>query len=66
MDRNWTLREVQVAFNEVDCLFFSCFESWLRMIGQGPTYRSMASCTFEECTESFWAKQWTFGRYYGG
>jgi hypothetical protein len=27
MDRNWTLREVQVAFNEVDCLFFSCFES---------------------------------------
>ena len=27
MDRNWALREVQLAFNEVDCLFFSHFES---------------------------------------
>jgi len=27
MDRNWALREVQLAFNEVDCLFCSCSES---------------------------------------
>jgi len=27
MDRKLALREVQLAFNEVDCLFFSCFES---------------------------------------
>jgi len=27
MDRNWALREVQLAFGEVDRLFCSCFES---------------------------------------
>jgi len=27
MDRSWALREVQLAFDEVDRLFFSCFES---------------------------------------
>ena len=27
MDRNWALREVQLAFDEVDRLFFSAFES---------------------------------------
>jgi len=27
MDRNWALREVQLAFDEVDRLFCSCFES---------------------------------------
>jgi len=27
MDRNWALRDVQLAFDEVDCLFCSCFES---------------------------------------
>jgi len=27
MDRNWALREVQLAFDEVDCLFGSRFES---------------------------------------
>jgi len=27
MDRNWALREVQLAINEVDILFFSYFES---------------------------------------
>ena len=26
MDRNWALREVQLAFDEVDHLFFSTFE----------------------------------------
>jgi len=27
MDRNWDLREVQLAFDEVNRLFISCFES---------------------------------------
>jgi len=27
MDRNWALREVQLAFDEVDRLFYSRFES---------------------------------------
>jgi len=27
MDRHWALGEVQLAFDEVDCLFFSAFES---------------------------------------
>jgi len=27
MDQIWTLREVQLAFDEVDRLFYSCFES---------------------------------------
>jgi len=27
MDQNWALREVQLAFDEVDHLFYSCFES---------------------------------------
>jgi len=47
MDRNSALREVQLAFDEVDRLFCSCFESQLKMIGQGPTYWSKASRTFE-------------------
>jgi len=33
MDQNRALREVQLAFDEVDRLFFSSFESWIRMIG---------------------------------
>jgi len=41
------LREVQLTFNEVDRLFVSHFEIQLRMIGQGPTYWSKASQTFE-------------------
>jgi len=27
MDRNWALRDVQLTFDEVDRLFFSCFET---------------------------------------
>jgi len=33
MDPNWALREVQLAFDEVDRLFFSSLESKSRMIG---------------------------------
>jgi len=47
MDRNWALHEVQLAFDEVDRLFCFCFESKSSMIGQGPTYWSKASRTFE-------------------
>jgi hypothetical protein len=53
LDRNWALREVQLAFDEVDRLLCSCFESYLRMIGQGPTYWSKASRTFEGRAGSF-------------
>jgi hypothetical protein len=47
MDRKCDLREVQLAFDEINSLFFSNFESSLRITGQGSAYRSMASWTFE-------------------
>jgi len=47
MDGNWALREVQLAFDEVDGPFFSYFQSILRITGQGLAYRSIASRTFE-------------------
>jgi hypothetical protein len=48
MDQNWTLHEVQLAFDVVDRLFRSRFESYLSMIGQGPTYLSKAGRKYEE------------------
>jgi len=66
MDRNWALREVQLAFDEVDSLFIYRFESWLKVIGQEPTYGNKASCTFERCAGSFWAHHRPFARYYDG
>jgi hypothetical protein len=33
LDRNWALHEVQLAFDEVNLLFFFPFESELRMLG---------------------------------
>jgi hypothetical protein len=47
MDRNWALREVQLAFNEVVSAFFSYFKSSLRITGQGSTYASTANRIFE-------------------
>jgi len=47
MDRNWEWSEVQLASNEVVCLFFSAFERELLMIHQGPTHWSEASLIFE-------------------
>jgi len=47
MDRNWALREVQLAFDEVDSPFFSYFECSLRITGQWSAYGSTASWTFE-------------------
>jgi hypothetical protein len=35
MDRNWAWREVQLAFDEVDSLIFSYFQSSSRITGQG-------------------------------
>jgi hypothetical protein len=47
MDRNWALREVQLAFDEVDSPIFSNFKTSLRITGQGSAYRRTASRTFE-------------------
>ena len=47
MDQNWALREVQHAFNEVEHLFCSCFESGSMIKGQGPTYWSKVNRTLE-------------------
>jgi len=64
MDWNYTLREVQLAFNEVDRRFFSRFESYLRMICQGRTYWSNASRTIEGRAWSFYAYRRPFAWYY--
>jgi len=47
MDQNWVLREVQLAFDDVDSAFFFYFEISLRITCEGSTYSSMASWTFE-------------------
>jgi hypothetical protein len=47
MDRNWALRVVQLAFDEVDRPIFSYFESSLRITGQGTAYGRTSSRTFE-------------------
>jgi hypothetical protein len=47
MHRNWGSGEVQLAWDEVDHLFIAVFESYLRMIGKGPTYGKNDSRTFE-------------------
>jgi len=47
MDRNWALREVQLAFDEVDSPIFSYFESSIRITGQGSAYGSTSSRTYE-------------------
>jgi hypothetical protein len=53
MDRNWALREVQLAFDEVDSVIFSYFESSSRITGQGSAYGSTSSQTFERSPWSF-------------
>jgi hypothetical protein len=47
MDRNWPLREVQLAFNEVDSPILPYFESSLGITGQGSANWSTSSRTFE-------------------
>jgi hypothetical protein len=58
------LREVQLDFDEVDHLIVSRFKSYLRIIGQGPTYWRMARITFEGSGGSFRAHQRPFAQYY--
>jgi hypothetical protein len=48
MNRNWVLSEVQLTFDEVECLFGSCFDSELRMSRQGATYWSKINYKFKE------------------
>jgi len=64
IDWNCALHEVQLGFDEVDRLFFSGFESELRMIGQRPTYWSNASRKFEWGVWSFWDYWWLFAWNY--
>jgi hypothetical protein len=47
MDRNCTLREVQLAFDTADGPIFSYFESSLRITGQCSAYESPSSRTLE-------------------
>jgi len=54
MDRNWAFRDLQLALHDVDHLFFSAFEIWLRLICQVPKHWSKGSCTFEGHAWSFW------------
>jgi len=60
MDPNWALQAVKLALDEVDRLYFSFFESWIKMICQGSTYWGMASCSFQGSSWPFWACQWPF------
>jgi len=55
MYQNWALREAQLAFDEVDSPFYSYSESSLRITGQGSTYWSTPSQTFEGSSWSFQA-----------
>jgi hypothetical protein len=50
MNRIKAFQEVQLAFDEVDGLFFSYLDCESTIIGQGSTYWSTASHTFERRT----------------
>jgi hypothetical protein len=47
LDRTWALREVQLAFDEVDSPIVSFFESSLMITVQGTAFRSQSTRTFE-------------------
>jgi len=64
MYQTWVLREVQLTFEEVVCIFFTVFIIELRMIDQWPTYSSKASHTFKGRARSFEAYWWLFAWYY--
>jgi len=42
LDRNWAMRDVQLAFDEVHSLFISYFKPKLRVMGQGSTCYGVA------------------------
>ena len=60
IERHWALREVTLAFNEIDRPFISTFEILLQIIGRGPIHWSKASRTFVGCTWSFWTYRQPF------
>jgi len=66
MDQNCALREVQLAFDEVDSPFFPYLEFWIRIAGPGSTYWSTASLTFEGSLSLVWADwrpfTWNYNR----
>jgi len=66
MDRNWALRKVQLAFDQVEIPFFPYFKSSLRITGQGSAYGSTESWTFEGSPSPFWAEwrrfTWNYNR----
>jgi len=64
MDQNCPLGEVQPAFDEGESLFFSYFECYIRMIGQGSTYRMKASHSYEGGSGLFWVYRRLFTRNY--
>jgi hypothetical protein len=47
MDCNWALREVQLAFDEVDSPFVTYVKRSLRITGRQSAYGSTASRTFD-------------------
>jgi len=64
MNGNWMLREVQMAFNEVDRAFIPDFERSLWITCQGSIYRGKASWTVEGSSWSFWADRRLFSSNY--
>jgi len=59
-ERNWVLRKVQLAFDEVDSSFIFYSKSSLKITRQGPTYGSTTNQTFEGSSWSFWTNWWPF------
>jgi len=60
MHRTCALREIPPAFDEVGSPLFTYFEISLRITGQGSTYGSTDSRTFEGSSWSLKADQWPF------
>jgi len=58
MDQDWAMWEVQLAFDDVNSLFFFHSNNQIRIIGQGSTYWSKASHTFKGSAGLFWAYRW--------
>jgi hypothetical protein len=57
MDQNWTWREVQLPFEPADNVFIFYIECQLGLLGQGSTYWSKDSHTFEQGSGSFQASR---------
>jgi len=53
MDQNWTLGEVQLAYDEADGLLYFYSESWWEIIGQQSSYWRTASHELKEVHDGF-------------